>query len=66
MIYRRVVKNNPDISYLYILYQFWMMLGSVVGPGSIFLVKEAFKIEKKSVKFFTLWVLTPHPQECEN
>ena len=40
MMYRRVVKNNPDISYLYILYQFWMMLGSVVGPGSIFLVSD--------------------------
>ena len=36
--YRRVVKNNPDISYLYIVYQFWMMFGSVVGPGSIFLM----------------------------
>ena len=38
--YRRVVKNNPDISYLYIFYQFWMMLGSIVGPGSIFLVRD--------------------------
>jgi len=32
------VKNNDDISYIYILYQSVMMLGTVIGPGSIFLM----------------------------
>ena len=36
--YKTVVKNNDDISYAYILYQSVMMLGTVIGPGSIFLM----------------------------
>ena len=33
-----VVRNNPDISSGYIFYQAFMMFGTVVGPGSIFLM----------------------------
>ena len=36
--YRTVVKDNDDISYAHILYQSVMMLGTVIGPGSIFLM----------------------------
>ena len=36
--YKTVVKNNDDISYIYILYQVIMMVGTVIGPGSIFLM----------------------------
>ena len=47
--YRNVVKNNDDISYFYILYQIMMMIGTILGPGSIFLMlvgafNVAFKI----------------------
>ena len=34
--YKTVVKNNDYISYAYILYQSGMMLGTLIGPGSIF------------------------------
>eukprot|EP00095_Tigriopus_kingsejongensis_P011454 maker-scaffold271_size230452-snap-gene-0.8 protein:Tk11454 transcript:maker-scaffold271_size230452-snap-gene-0.8-mRNA-1 annotation:"isoform b" len=36
--WRRVINNNDDISIFYILYQIMMMIGTVLGPGSIFLM----------------------------
>ena len=36
--YRRVIRNNDDISPFYIVYQVMMMVGTVLGPGSIFLM----------------------------
>ena len=36
--YKEVVEKNDDISYLYIAYQFFNLIGTVVGPGSIFLM----------------------------
>jgi len=36
--YKTVVKNNDDISYPYIFYQAVLMLGTVIGPGSILLM----------------------------
>merc|ERR1719186_855799 len=36
--YKTVIKNNDDISSMYILYQSVMMVGTVIGPGSIFLM----------------------------
>ena len=35
---KNVVKKNDDISYLYIIYQIMMMVGTLLGPGSIFLM----------------------------
>ena len=47
--YNTVVKNNPDISMLYIIYQGMIMVGTVFGPGTIFLMlvgalQAAFKV----------------------
>ena len=36
--YKRVVKNNDDISIFYIAYQIMMMVGTILGPGSIYLM----------------------------
>ena len=36
--YKRVIKNNDDISIFYIVYQIMMMVGTVLGPGSIYLM----------------------------
>ncbi|OXA64962.1 Chitin synthase 1 [Folsomia candida] len=36
--YEKVVKVNPDISFLYICYQIVMMVGTILGPGTIFLM----------------------------
>jgi len=47
---KRTVKINNNISYLYIVYQGALFLGSILGPGSIFLMLvgafvAAFKID---------------------
>lgn len=36
--YKRVIRNNDDISIFYIVYQVMMMIGTVLGPGSIFIM----------------------------
>ena len=36
--YKRVVRNNDDISIFYIFYQILLMVGTVIGPGSIILM----------------------------
>lgn len=36
--YRNVVKENPNISRLYIAYQVILMVGTILGPGTIFLM----------------------------
>ena len=36
--YRRVVKVNPNISYPYMLYQLIVMVGTILGPGTILLM----------------------------
>lgn len=36
--YRNVVRVNRDISYLYILYHGFLMVGTVLGPGTILLM----------------------------
>ena len=36
--YKTVVKSNDDISYGYIFYQAVMMISTLIGPGSIFLM----------------------------
>ena len=35
---KNVVRKNDDISYTYIIYQIMMMVGTILGPGSIFLM----------------------------
>ena len=36
--YKRVVQNNNDMSMFYIFYQVMMMIGTILGPGSIFIM----------------------------
>ena len=36
--YKRVIKNNNDMSIFYIFYQIMMMIGTILGPGSIFIM----------------------------
>jgi chitin synthase len=36
--YKRVIRNNDDISIFYIVYQIMMLIGTVLGPGSIFIM----------------------------
>jgi len=36
--YKRTIKVNPDISMPYIMYQFMLMAGTILGPGTIFLM----------------------------
>ena len=30
----KVVKNNDDVSFLYIVYQVMMLVGTILGPGT--------------------------------
>ncbi|CAG0914900.1 unnamed protein product [Notodromas monacha] len=48
--YKQTVKNNDNISMPYILYQMLLMIGTILGPGTIFMMmtgafNAAFKIE---------------------
>ena len=46
--YKRVVRNNDDISIFYIVYQIMMMVGTMLGPGSILLMLSgAFSVAFK-------------------
>ncbi|XP_027196350.2 chitin synthase chs-2-like [Dermatophagoides pteronyssinus] len=36
--YKHTVKMNDNISYLYIIYQAFLMLGTIISPGTIFLM----------------------------
>jgi chitin synthase len=38
MDWRNVIRNNEDISMLYILYQMFLMVCSILTPGTIFLM----------------------------
>lgn len=49
--WKRTVKQNPDISYPYIIYQIFLLVGTIVGPGTIFLMlvgafAVAFKLDQ--------------------
>ncbi|KAF5283180.1 hypothetical protein FQR65_LT02692 [Abscondita terminalis] len=59
--YKSTVKNNQDISLLYIIYQVVLMIGSVLGPGTIFLMLvgafvAAFQLDQWSS---FLWNIIP-------
>ena len=48
--YKRVMRNNDDISPFYIIYQIMMMVGTVLGPGSIFLmISGSFEVGKNTL-----------------
>ena len=36
--WKRVIRNNDDMSFFYVLYQVLIMIGTVLGPGSIFIM----------------------------
>ncbi|ODN00837.1 Chitin synthase 1 [Orchesella cincta] len=49
----KTVSQNPDISYPYIMYQIFLMVGTILGPGTIFLMlvgafAVAFKLDQWS------------------
>jgi chitin synthase len=57
--YRNVIKNNDDISFPYIIYQIMNMVGTILGPGSIFLMLVgAFNVAFKISNFESLLVNT--------
>ena len=61
--YRNVVAKNDDISYFYIVYQIMMMVGTILGPGSIFLMlvgafNVAFKISNFEALMYNLAIVT--------
>ena len=44
---KRVRRNNEDISFIYICYQIMLMIGTIIGPGSIFLmISGSFEVGK--------------------
>ena len=36
--WKRVIRNNDDMSFFYIVYQILIMIGTLLGPGSIFIM----------------------------
>ena len=36
--WKRVIRNNDDMSFFYVLYQVLIMIGTMLGPGSIFIM----------------------------
>ena len=67
--YKNVVANNDDISYFYIAYQVMMMVGTVLGPGSIFLMlvgafNVAFKISNFESLMINLAIVTFYILVC--
>ena len=44
---KRVRSNNDDISFIYICYQWMLMVGTIIGPGMIFLmIYGSFEVGK--------------------
>lgn len=67
--YKNVVANNDDISYFYIAYQIMMMVGTILGPGSIFLMlvgafNVAFKISNFESLMINLAIVTLYILVC--
>lgn len=61
MDYKRTVKINDNISFLYIVYQVIIMVGTILGPGTIFLMLvgafvSAFQLDQWSS---FLWNVVP-------
>ena len=43
--HKNVTKNNDDISIFYIAYQIMIMVGTVLGPGTIFLMLSGRRVK---------------------
>ncbi|EDV97910.1 chitin synthase chs-2 [Drosophila grimshawi] len=58
---RTVVKKNNSISTLYIMYQAMLMIGTVLGPGTIFLMMVGALVAVFSINIWTafLWNFFP-------
>lgn len=58
---KRTVKINDNISLLYIIYQIVIMVGTVVGPGTIFLMLVGAFVSAFQMDQFTsfLWNIVP-------
>ena len=57
--YKRVMRNNDDISPFYIIYQIMMMVGTVLGPGSIFLmISGSFEVGKTIFEELTFNIIS--------
>ena len=70
MDYKRVCANNPDISYGYICYQMMIMVGTVLGPGTIFLMlvgalQAAFKMAFWNAFLFQLFPILGFMAACQ-
>ena len=70
MDYKHVVANNPDISFGYICYQGMIMVGTVLGPGTIFLMlvgalQAAFKMAFWDAFLFQLFPIIGFMAACQ-
>ena len=68
--YKQVVASNPNISYGYIAYQFALMLGTALGPGSIFLMligalQSAFKLGFRDAFLFNFFPIVVFMGACQ-
>uniref|UniRef100_A0A1L8E354 chitin synthase n=3 Tax=Nyssomyia neivai TaxID=330878 RepID=A0A1L8E354_9DIPT len=59
--YKMIVKANSSISMPYILYQFTMMIGTILGPGTIFLmmIGAIVAVFRTSIWTSFLWNFIP-------
>ncbi|CAG7817051.1 unnamed protein product [Allacma fusca] len=58
--YKRTIKVNPDISMPYVIYQFMLMGGTILGPGTIFLMLvgafvAAFRIDNWTSFYWNIY-----------
>ena len=68
--YKQVVASNPNISYGYIVYQWSLMLGTALGPGSIFLMligalQSAFKLGFRDAFLFNSFPIVVFMLACQ-
>ncbi|XP_076350653.1 chitin synthase chs-2-like isoform X2 [Tachypleus tridentatus] len=55
--YKRTVALNGNISYLYIMYQSLLMIGTILGPGTIFLMLLGAMVAALGIDNWTsLWI----------
>jgi chitin synthase len=63
MDYKRTIKVNPDISLPYVIYQSMLMAGTILGPGTIFLMLvgafvAAFRIDNWTSFYYNIIPIT--------
>ena len=59
--YKSVVKNNNDISIFYIFYQFWIMVSTFVGPGTLFIMVAGAFANAFELPSLTCYILNVVP-----